>query len=126
MNNVDCGDSAARSGGVGFGVYHENNHGTKTQRGRIGVLRPCRYTDWRPNLLHGMSTAVFVGSRTVDSLLPPAGEVEKGRETAPFGTGVDTHTETGTHTHTSHTETHALPQLTQTHAHRQRLIHTQT
>ena len=31
-----------------------------------------RYTDWRPNLLHGMSTAVFVGSRTVDSLLPPA------------------------------------------------------
>ena len=26
----------------------------------------------RPNLLHGMSTAVFVGSRTVDSLLPPA------------------------------------------------------
>ena len=32
----------------------------------------CRYTDWRPNLLHGVSTAVFVGSRTVDSLLPPA------------------------------------------------------
>ena len=31
-----------------------------------------RYIDWRPNLLHGVSTAVFVGSRTVDSLLPPA------------------------------------------------------
>ena len=32
----------------------------------------CTYTDWRPNLLHGVSTAVFVGSRTVDSLLSPA------------------------------------------------------
>ena len=29
----------------------------------------CRYTDWRPNLLHGVSTAVYVGSRTVGSLL---------------------------------------------------------
>ena len=36
-----------------------------------------RYTDWRPNLLHGMATAVFVGSRTVDSLLPPAAPLAK-------------------------------------------------
>ena len=50
---------------------------TMKQTRRIGQLAQkfsSRYTDWRPNLLHGMSTAVFVGSRTVDSLLPPAGE----------------------------------------------------
>ena len=35
----------------------------------------CRYTDWRPNLLHGVSAAVFVGSRPVDSLLTPAFEM---------------------------------------------------
>ena len=40
----------------------------------VGKSSFSRYTDWRPNLLHGMSTAVFVGSRTVDSLLPPAGK----------------------------------------------------
>ena len=49
-----------------------NNHGNK-QSGLDSLLKSffsSRYTDWRPNLLHGMSTAVFVGSRTVDSLLP--------------------------------------------------------
>ena len=52
---------------------------TMNQTRRIGQLAQkfsSRYTDWRPNLLHGMSTAVFVGSRTVDSLLPPACEKE--------------------------------------------------
>ena len=38
----------------------------------IQQFKPLRYTDWRPNLLHGVAIAVFVGSRTVDSLLPPA------------------------------------------------------
>ena len=50
-----------------------------------------RYTDWRPNPLHGGSTAVFVGSRTVVSLLPPAA-TEKG-----FGGRVFCHS---AHTHT--------------------------
>ena len=37
---------------------------------------------------------------------------------------MDTHTQTGTHTHTSHTETHALPQLTQTHTQTETHTHT--
>ena len=39
---------------------------------QIVDIEKRRYTDWRPNLHHGVSTAVFVGARTVDSLLPPA------------------------------------------------------
>ena len=35
-----------------------------------------------------------------------------------------THTQTGTHTHTSHTETHALPQLTRTHTQAETHTHT--
>ena len=107
-----------------WGRYHEQPWKQKRKIGQRDQQFPGRYTDWRPNLLHGKSTAVFVGSRTVDSLLPPAGEVEKGRETGPFGTGVDTHTQTGTHTHTSHTETHALPQLTRTHTQAETHTHT--
>ena len=59
------------------------------------VFPPSRYTDWRPNLLHGMSTAVFVGSRTVDSLLPlltPPACMKSWKIFAkPLGTGCDTH-----------------------------------
>ena len=50
-----------------------------------------RYTDWRPNLLHGVSTAVFVGSRTVDSLLPPAFSFALFLVTTPLVTGCHTH-----------------------------------
>ena len=49
--------------------HHENKQDGLEQ---LAQKFSSRYTDWRPNLLHGMSTAVFVGSRTVDSLLPPA------------------------------------------------------
>ena len=69
-----------------------NHHGNNRREiGQRNQQCPGRYTDWRPNLLHGMSTAVFVGSRTVDSLLPPALVVEKQRQAEPLGTGV-THT----------------------------------
>ena len=51
--------------------HHENKQDGLEQ---LAQKFSSRYTDWRPNLLHGMSTAVFVGSRTVDSLLPPAGK----------------------------------------------------
>ena len=47
--------------------HHENK---KDGLEQLAQKFSSRYTDWRPNLLHGMSTAVFVGSRTVDSLLP--------------------------------------------------------
>ena len=47
--------------------HHENKQDGLEQ---LAQKFSSRYTDWRPNLLHGMSTAVFVGSRTVDSLLP--------------------------------------------------------
>jgi len=49
--------------------HHENK---KDGLEQLAQKFSSRYTDWRPNLLHGMSTAVFVGSRTVDSLLPPS------------------------------------------------------
>ena len=105
---IDRRGSAARQRGCkkGFrGKYHART--MKTNQRKIGVTacNQGRYTDWRPNLLHGMSTAVFVGSRTVDSLLPPACRrwlkkvVEKrGRSSGgkPFVQGW-THTHTPTH-----------------------------
>ena len=89
---IDRRGSAARQRGCkkGFrGRYHART--MKTNQKKIGVTacNQGRYTDWRPNLLHGMSTAVFVGSRTVDSLLPPA-SLEWSKET--LCPGVDTHT----------------------------------
>ena len=51
-------------------------------------FRQCRYTNWHLNLIHGVSAAVFVSSRTVDSLLP----LHEETLSAP---GV-THTHTGT------------------------------
>ena len=70
-------------------MNHHGNGGSEI--GQRDQQFPGRYIDWRPNLPHGMSTAVFVGSRTVDSLLPPALVVEKQKQAEPLGTGGDTH-----------------------------------
>ena len=106
---IDRRGSAARQRGCKKrfgGRYHART--MKTNQKKIGVTacNQGRYTDWRPNLLHGMSTAVFVGSRTVDSLLPPACEEKCWKTLCP---GVDTHTHTPTRTRTrarAHAHTH--------------------
>ena len=79
----------------------------------------CRYTDWRPNLLHGVSTAVFVGSRTVDPLLPPA--LIHAHITSLVTGITHTHTPTPVHTQTKHASTH-----THTHAHAHAHAHAHT
>ena len=70
-----------------------NHHGKQKEKiGQRDQQFLGRYTDWRPNLLHGMSTPLFVGSRTMDSLLPPAWDpCGSGRDGEPFAQGV-THT----------------------------------
>ena len=67
----------------------KQKHGDRVDQWCHCVQR--RYTDWRPNLLHGVSTAVFVGSRTVDSLLPPA---KRWRNIKLLDTEGDKHTHT--------------------------------
>ncbi len=60
-----------RKMGIKTAWEHENQK--EANRTKFPSLHEsCRYTDWRLNLLHGAFTAVFVGSRTVNSLLPPA------------------------------------------------------
>ena len=71
--------------------YHEPPWKQKKGIGQRDQQFPGRYTDWRPNLLHGMATAVFVGSRTVDSLLPPAAPLDCKKNPSRQGL---------THTHT--------------------------
>ena len=99
-----------------WGKSVKNHNGIKQNSGTGRVDHWChcvrsRCADWRPNLLRGMSTAVCVGSRTVDSLLPSA-FLQK--LTTPRDGGRHTHIHTHTHTSTrAHTHTHShSPSLT--------------
>ena len=47
-------------GKVGVGVYHENYHGSKTQRWRVECWRNGRYRSLRPNF-HPVDFHSFVG-----------------------------------------------------------------
>ena len=96
VENAWCNDLINQKDGNQTAWEHENQKGLKPNR--ISSLHEsCRYTDWRLNLLHGVFTAVFVGSRTVNSLLPPAClwlhlNHHENMKQKLFGTECDSHT----------------------------------
>ena len=89
------------------------------------VSRICRY-----NPHHRDSTTVFLGSRTVVSLLPAHRAAQTHSHTHTHtNTHTDTHRDTHTHTHTeTHTHTHTHTPHTHTHmrAHTHKHAHTQS